>query len=261
MTKLQQSFTYDGAQIRTYEEDSMVWFVLKDVCNILEIANSRNVYNRLDEDEKGVHSIDTPGGNQEMQVINEPGLYATILRAKSDKAKPFRRWVTHDVLPSIRKRGYYSALAPSETIAAIVNDVEDPERRKVLIDGIRLAGISQDDFVAEYMGIDAQSVPQKIVSISEYNNRAKWLMRSWRRNGVYTINDLHPPKDIPEFILRSGIERARRGKNTARHFTRYCGETYFNNYGVIDVIVSLERMGMVQSDVAEVWRAGLNFED
>ena len=75
------------------------------MCDILSIANSRDVVKRLDEDEKGVDSIDTPGGKQEMTVISESGLYNVVLRSDKPEAKPFRKWVTAEVLPSIRKHG------------------------------------------------------------------------------------------------------------------------------------------------------------
>lgn len=84
-------------------------FVAADVCAALTIDNHRNVIARLDDDEKGVQSMDTPGGRQELAVINESGLYSLILTSRKPEAKRFKRWVTHDVLPSIRKTGSYAA--------------------------------------------------------------------------------------------------------------------------------------------------------
>ena len=81
--------------------------MLADVCRVLGIQNSRDVVKRLDEDEKGVDLIDTPGCPQEMTVINESGLYSVILRSDKPQAKSFKRWVTHEVLPSIRRTGRY----------------------------------------------------------------------------------------------------------------------------------------------------------
>lgn len=97
------------------------WFVLKDVCNILNINNASDVYNRLDDDEKGVAQIDTLGGRQKMSTVNESGLYHVILRSDKPEAAPFRKWVTSEVLPSIRKNGGYIAgqeqLTPEELMA------------------------------------------------------------------------------------------------------------------------------------------------
>lgn len=85
------------------------WFVAADVCRALELANSRDAVASLDEDEKGVAIIDTPGGKQEMTTISESGLYTLIMRSRKPEAKAFKRWVTRVVLPSIRKTGMYAA--------------------------------------------------------------------------------------------------------------------------------------------------------
>lgn len=84
-----------------------MWFVAADVCRALEISNSRDAVARLDDDEKGVGSADTLGGKQGMQIINEPGLYTLVLGSRKPEAKTFKRWVTHEVLPAIRKTGSY----------------------------------------------------------------------------------------------------------------------------------------------------------
>ena len=95
-------------EVRTINEDSQVWFVAKDVCDSLEISNSRMATNRLDDDEKGVSLIDTLGGEQEVAIINEFGLYNLVLGSRKEEAKQFKRWITHEVIPSIRKTGQYS---------------------------------------------------------------------------------------------------------------------------------------------------------
>ena len=101
-------FNYEGNTVRTVMKDGNPWWVLKDVCSILEIGNSRDVMARLDSDEKGVDIIDTPGGKQEVSIINESGLYSVILVSRKPEAKKFKRWVTHEVLPSIRRHGLYA---------------------------------------------------------------------------------------------------------------------------------------------------------
>lgn len=105
-----QIFNYGSNKIRTIMINGQPWFVLKDVCLVLGLSNSRKVAERLDEDEKGVTQIYTPGGPQEMTIINESGLYAVILRSDKPEAKPFRKWVTTDVLPTIRRTGSYGQL-------------------------------------------------------------------------------------------------------------------------------------------------------
>ena len=111
-------------KIRTVEVKGEPWFVLKDVCSVFGEQNYRRVSSRLEEDEKGVSQINTPGGSQNMTVVNEPGLYSTLFAMQPEKARgvsneyiaqrqeqlrKFKRWVTSEVLPAIRKNGGYIA--------------------------------------------------------------------------------------------------------------------------------------------------------
>lgn len=115
-------FKYEESKlVRTLNLNGEPWFVLRDVCEVLGLGNSRMVADRLDEDEKGVSQIDTLGGVQNATIISESGLYNVILRSDKPEAKPFRKWVTAVVLPSIRKNGGYIAgqeeLSPQELMA------------------------------------------------------------------------------------------------------------------------------------------------
>ena len=118
-----QVFKYQTNEIRIVEMNGEPWFVLKDVCAVLGMDSTqlKKVADRLEEDEKGRTQITTPGGKQESWVINESGLYNVILRSDKPEAKPFRKWVTSEVLPSIRKNGGYIAgqeeLSPQELMA------------------------------------------------------------------------------------------------------------------------------------------------
>lgn len=108
-----QIFEHESfGQIRVIDRDGEPWFIAVDVCRALDI--SRTQTRRLDDDEKGVHLTHTPSGDQEMTIINEPGLYTLVLGSRKPEAKVFKRWITHEVLPSIRQNGYY-ALMPVET--------------------------------------------------------------------------------------------------------------------------------------------------
>ena len=102
-----QIFKYQDKQIRTVERDGEPWWVLKDVCEVLEISNPTVTASRLDADE--VTKFDLGGLSGETNIINEAGLYNVILRSDKPQAKPFRRWVTNEVLPTIRKTGGYVA--------------------------------------------------------------------------------------------------------------------------------------------------------
>ena len=109
-------FNYENNEVRTTVKDGEVWWVLKDVCDVLGLSNSRKVAERLDDDEKGVTLSDTLGGTQKITIINEAGLYKVILRSDKPEAKKFMHWVTHEVLPSIRKHGAYITSAKMEEL-------------------------------------------------------------------------------------------------------------------------------------------------
>lgn len=120
MTNLQLSFNYEQLQVRTVSDAVGIWFVLRDVCILLGIVDDKQVYDRLDDDERGRYKVPTPGGMQEMRCVNEPGLYEVIIRSNSEKAKPFRRWITHEVLPAIRQKGYYALMSDEQLVSIIL---------------------------------------------------------------------------------------------------------------------------------------------
>lgn len=118
MEKALQLFSYNDKLVRAIEINGEVWFVAKDVCNVLNIKNHKDAITALDEDEKsGVGISDPHGRTQTTNVINEPGLYKLIFRSNKTEAKAFTHWVTHEVLPAIRRTGSYSVsntISPEE---------------------------------------------------------------------------------------------------------------------------------------------------
>ncbi|MBF0474537.1 MAG: hypothetical protein HQK59_01700 [Deltaproteobacteria bacterium] len=124
-------FEYSGREMRTvFDKQGNPWWVLKDVCDVLGISKSRDVFNKLDSDQKGVVQIDTLGGRQKLQSVNESGLYETIFQSNKPEAKPFRKWVTSEVLPSIRKKGYYFSSEQRRLIEAYVSPIFLPWAKK-----------------------------------------------------------------------------------------------------------------------------------
>lgn len=107
------TFTFEQHSIRTIVIKDEPWFIAKDVCDAVNIVNYRDSIERLDEDEKGVALTDTLGGQQQMNIVSESGMYTLILRCRDAVKKGsiphrFRKWVTAEVLPAIRKTGSYS---------------------------------------------------------------------------------------------------------------------------------------------------------
>ena len=124
--------TFENAafgKIRTLTIDGEPWFVAADVCRALEIGNPSMAVERLDDDEKGISTIDTLGGKQRMTIINEPGLYSLVLSSRKPEAKVFRRWITHEVIPAIRKYGGYMTKSLLEHVLENPNLIYEFARR------------------------------------------------------------------------------------------------------------------------------------
>ncbi|WP_342421104.1 BRO family protein [Paenibacillus sp. FSL E2-0178] len=102
-------FSNEEYNVRAILVDNEPWFVLSDVCKVLGIGNPSDVKGRLDDDDYSIETLQTAGGMQRMITINENGLYDVILESKKPVAKTFRKWITKEVIPSIRKSGSYNA--------------------------------------------------------------------------------------------------------------------------------------------------------
>lgn len=102
-----QTFDFNGLTLRALLVEGEARFIAKDVADVLGYGLTGDMLRNLDEDEKGMQIVHTPGGPQQMATITESGLYSAILRSRKPEAKAFKRWVTHDVLPAIRRTGAY----------------------------------------------------------------------------------------------------------------------------------------------------------
>ncbi|MDF9717384.1 BRO family protein [Nocardioides sp. ChNu-99] len=119
------AYSYAQHEVRTISVDGEPWFVAADVCAVLEHSNPSMAVAGLDDDERGLRSVETPGGAQQLVCVSEAGLYSLIMRSRKPEAKAFKRWVTHDVLPAIRRTGRYGsdvemlAALPSSKLLAL----------------------------------------------------------------------------------------------------------------------------------------------
>lgn len=102
-------FAYHATPVRVVTIDGEPWFVLADLCRVLTLSSPHKVYDRIADDAKGRTSIPTPGGDQQMAVVSEAGMYEVVIRSDKAEAVEFRRWITGTVLPEIRKTGSYGA--------------------------------------------------------------------------------------------------------------------------------------------------------
>lgn len=111
-------FRYGEHEVRTVVVNGEPWFVLTDLARVLEIAAPGRLAARLDEDVRQTHTLPTAGGLQQMVIVSESGMYEVVLRSDKPEARQFRWWITHEVLPSIRKRGMYATPAATEAMLA-----------------------------------------------------------------------------------------------------------------------------------------------
>lgn len=159
-------------------DDGEPMFVAKDVCAALGLGNSRQALARLDDDEKGVISTDTPGGEQQMQAVNEPGLYVLVLSSRKPEARAFKRWVTHEVLPVLRRDGGYMVArdeTPEQTMArAVLLAQATIDRQKSRIAGLEA---ENEEMRPKALFADAVAASDGTCLIGEF---AKML----RQNGV-----------------------------------------------------------------------------
>lgn len=126
-------FDFQSHQIRVVMRNDEPWFVCTDVAETLGYATAKDAARNLDEDEKGRHIVPTLGGNQDLTIISESGLYALVLRSRKPEARKFAKWVTSEVLPSIRKTGGYGNQDPErlKLAFALASEVADQAARTV----------------------------------------------------------------------------------------------------------------------------------
>lgn len=113
-------FRYQDREVRTVVIDGEPWFVGADVCSILGYSRVANALRMLDADDLDTQLVSGPDGLQRVSIINEPGLYSLILRSRKPEAKAFKRWVTHEVLPAIRRTGAYTVAQPRTVIDQMI---------------------------------------------------------------------------------------------------------------------------------------------
>lgn len=126
------NFDFNDTLVRVVDRDGAPWFIAKDICAVLDIANTSQAVANLDDDEKGICNTYTLGGTQRVSAVSESGLYALIFQSRKPEAKAFRKWVTATVLPAIRKDGLYAA---GEEHATTEEDLEELTLR--VMDGLR----------------------------------------------------------------------------------------------------------------------------
>lgn len=199
-------------------------------------------------------------GNPNQTIINESGVYSLIFSSELPDAKKFKRWVTHDVLPSIRRKGYYSAIPDEELAKALVSAMSDEWKLDtVIIPALREGDIDQSLLVAKYMGL----------TVDEYRKNPKLLQKSFqnmlakktlgRRKGKwFTRNDI-PEKyrNLPFTLV--AISKMKKKYKADGSFVEYCGTLYFTQAGYESIIDYMSTKKAISLEEAAQWRRKIKF--
>jgi hypothetical protein len=190
-------YSFQDRPVRTLTVQGEIWFVATDVCAVLEHSDPSKAISRLEDDEKGATIVRTLGGPQTLTVINESGLYALVMTSRKPQARAFRRWVTSEVLPAIRKTGFYSrdgAQVLSEG-AIVIPAPDRPTRFVVMAAPGRAPHIRQTDVaeaLTEFKSLDLQCLCYALKTIEAWWEKAQ-IKASLRpdHDGGFAISQLH----------------------------------------------------------------------
>lgn len=189
MNELQIFKNSQFGNVRIVMKGQEPWFVAKDVCECLAISKHRDAISRLDADERGSLKVDTLGGKQEMATVNEYGLYSLVLSSRKPEAKEFKRWITHDVIPQIRKTGQYVADIPRtlpDALRAYANEVEEHNKAKALIEEQKPKVLFADSVAASHTSILVGDLA-KLLHQNGVKDMGQKRLFNWLRENSYLI--------------------------------------------------------------------------
>lgn len=208
MNEIQVFSNEKFGQVRTVMQGGEPWFVAADVCRALEIGNTAQAASKLDDDEKGIISNDTLGGRQNMLAVNEPGLYSLVLGSRKPEAKNFKRWITHEVIPTIRKTGGYVkdsevfiqnylpfADDTTKQLFRLTLDVVDKQNKQIADQQKELAEKSATIEIMEPKAgyydivINSPDLTPITVIAKDYGKSGKWLNKKLNEKGIQYKRD------------------------------------------------------------------------
>lgn len=278
------SFSFENFSVRAINRNGEIWFVAADVGAVLGLGNVRSSIALLDDDEKGVHTVDTPSGKQEMSIINESGLYALILRSRKPEAKRFRKWVTSEVLPAIRKTGSYS-VSISKTqqgeLATLIAErfpsgKDRPYAWSRFNNHFRLASYkdlpaNRFEEACEYikqMPEPVPALPRPSVNLldkdyfAQVRDIANKFIDDWSR--VHKGEDVHPSLTIPDDVL-AGIIAQQISRQNFRLYVDYAGHLNVDPIpnkspyeGLAEAIEDKGNIGLSDETIREIGRSCVN---
>jgi anti-repressor protein len=228
---LPQIFNYEGNQVRTIIKDGEPLFVASDVCRILEIGNPSDVLKRLDDDERTLVSIEGASNGLPVNAVNEYGLYNLILGSRKPEAKEFKRWITHEVIPSIRKTGSYriqhqlpQSMAEALRLAADLSE----QNERIAAENERLATQSTE----QQQKLKEQETPVAIynLAIAAHNTQSMAdVAKALGTGRTRLFNVLREERIIPEGRTVPYQRYIEAGYFVVRERPRASGDTVIND--------------------------------
>lgn len=204
------AFSFEGVDVRVLNGSDEPWWVLTDVCKVLEISNAPKAATRLNDDEKSTITISDIGNlNAERTIINESGLYSLILTSRKPAAKRFKKWVTAEVLPTIRKTGGYMVAAPNETpeelahrALTVLNDtlrrknaeIATLEPKALAFDSLINNGElpSLRTFFKQFHELNLTAIPETLGKLGYLQRTAIYVQRTANYVGPWEVRRSHP---------------------------------------------------------------------
>lgn len=234
-------FNFGEHEIRVIQDEhGDPWFIASEIAKILGYRDATNMCRMLDGDEKGTHIMSTLGGNQELSMINESGLYSCILKSRKEEAKPFQKWVTRDVLPSIRKHGMYAKdelLDNPDVFLEVVTKLKEERDQRLLAEQQR------DHAIATKAQISDKKTASAMNTASQEKKRANKLEKQLAESKA----ELDESK---EFASIKRMEARHGGKYKWRELKKYSNE---NGLPINDIFDA--NYGTVKTYHRDAWQA------
>lgn len=212
------AFTYNDHQVRVITRDGEPWFVAADIAKALGYSIAPAMVRSLADDEKGMQIVHTPGGDQKAAIISEAGLYSAVLRSKAPGAQAFKRWVTHEVLPSIRKRGGYltpeaaeKALTDPDFIIRLATSLKEERAKRQAAEAQIEADAPHTRFGRTLAGTDGDLLVKQVADLITQGGRpiSQVTLFKWLRAHGWLCNNKGSLWNAPtKWALEKGYIRA-----------------------------------------------------
>lgn len=230
-----QLFNYGEQEVRVILINGEPWWVAKDICASLLIKNSSQALTRLNKNEKSMALVDTPGGPQEVAIVNESGLYSLIFSSRKKEAKIFTQWVTRDVLPIIRENGAYFVDVPKELQEKIINDPFIQLRIENIKLENRVANLEEE---TKGLKKTTNTIKETIVQTTAVDVWREYIDKTFKELGKTTGNYKTIRQESYELLNERARVNVYRRRTNKQNRLRKAGfrESDINRVAIIDVI-------------------------